>query len=301
MNNANVVGRRSLIAGTVGTFATAGFLPLVESRAAQKKLRWEFCTFTKPIQDLDFDESSRVVADAGYDGVESPVRPGGHVVPERVQDDLPRLDAALKNHGLSFTLLTSGINEVSKAQSTEKVLRTAASLGVKRFRMAYYKYDLSRPIYPQLADFKAKLEDLIALTDEIGIKPLYQNHSGKNYFGAPIWDLYEVFQDYRPEQIGVAFDIGHATVEGAKAWPLNFALIRPYIDMIYIKEPQWQDNKLGWGPIGEGCLDQGFFKVLKSGDFNGPISVHVEYLGRRLPEVIPALKQNLSTVHKYLG
>lgn len=296
--------RRQIIHGALGASALAGAgAPILaaDDKGAKKKLRWEFCTFTKPLQDLSYDESSRIVAEAGYDGVESPVRPGGHVLPEKVEEDLPKLIEALKKHDLNMTILTSGINEVSDEQMTEKVLSTAAKLGVKRFRMAYYRYDLKKPIRPQLADFKAKLKDLVALTDELGIKPIYQNHSGSKYLGAPIWDLYEVLSEFKPEQAGVAFDIGHAFVEGAKAWPLNFAMIRPYIDTIYIKEPSWDGNKLGWGPIGEGALDKGFFKLLKGDDFAGPISVHVEYLKRRVPEVIPALSDNLKTVKKYLG
>lgn len=294
------VSRRKILHGAVGAGLAAGGASSLAADIEPKKLRWEFCTFTKPLQDLSYDVCSRIVAEAGYDGVESPVRPGGQVVPEKVQDDLPKLIASLKQHDLKMTILTSKINEVSDKQMTEKVLRTAAQLGVKRFRMGYYYYDLNKPIRPQLADFKAKLKDLVALTDELGIKPIYQNHSGSKYLGAPIWDLQEVLSDYKPEQAGVAFDIGHAFVEGAKAWPLNYALIRPYIDTIYIKEPHWINNKLSWGPIGEGALDKGFFKMLKQDDFAGPISIHIEYLKRDTAKIVPALHGNLKSVQKYL-
>ncbi|MDF1755907.1 MAG: TIM barrel protein [Verrucomicrobiales bacterium] len=300
MNHGSLFSRRNLIKTSLGA-AAASSLPSLAGSAEEKKLRWEFCTFSKPLQDLSYDECAKVIAEVGFDGIEAPVRPEGQVVPEKVDEDLPKLIDALKKQGLSMTLLTSGINEVSDEQHTEKVLKTAAELGVKRFRMAYYKYDLNQPIFPQLADFKAKLKDLVALTDEIGIKPVYQNHSGKNYFGAPIWDLYEVFTDYDPKQLGVAFDIGHATVEGAKAWPLNFALIRPFVDTVYLKEPHWNDNKLDWGPIGEGAVDKGFFKTLKNSDFDGPISIHIEYLDRRVPEVTAAMHENFATVKKLLG
>jgi len=280
--------------------ASVSGLPGVAIGSEKSKLRWEFCTFTKPLQDLSFEECAKIVAGAGYDGVEAPVRPKGQVLPERVADDLPKFIEVLKKHGLGMTVLTSGINEVSREQHTEAVLRTAAGLGVKRFRMSYYRYDLDKPIHPQLAEFKSKLKDLVALTDEIGIKPVYQNHSGSNYFGAPIWDLFEVLSDFKPEQIGVAFDIGHATVEGAKAWPINFALIRPFIDTIYLKEPRYEGNKIGWGPIGEGAVDKGFFKTLKASDFNGPISIHIEYLDNKVPEVSAAMSENFATVKELL-
>lgn len=287
MSHTQLSSRRHFLKGASSALALAPFVtsPL---RAAEEK-RFEFCTFTKPLQHLSYDEMAKVIADLGFDGIEGPVRPGGHVLPEKVEEDLPKMVEALKKQNLNLTILTSGINEVSEEQHTEKVLRTAAVLGVKRFRMSYYKYDLDKPIAPQLDEFRPKLKDLIALTDEIGIKPVYQNHSGKNYFGAPIWDLAEVFEDYKADQIGVAYDIGHATVEGAKAWPLNYARIQDYIDTIYVKEPGWKDNKLAWGAVGEGSVDQSFFKMLKKGDFSGPVSLHVEYLGHKDPKIVPAV------------
>ena len=272
---------------------------------AEDNSRFEFCTFTKPLQHLSYDEMADEIAKLGFDGIEGPVRPGGHVLPERVEEDLPKMVEALKSRDLNLTLLTSGINEVSDEQNTETVLRTAAELGVKRFRMAYYKYDLSKPIRPQVDEFRPRLKDLVALANEIGIKPVYQNHSGKNYFGGPIWDMGELFSEFKPEEIGVAFDIGHATVEGAKAWPLNFAYIRPYIDTIYVKEPSWKDNKLGWGPVGEGAVDKSFFQMLTKGDFSGPISLHVEYLGHKDPAMVPtileAIRKDFATLKSYLS
>ncbi|MBP6782258.1 MAG: sugar phosphate isomerase/epimerase [Verrucomicrobiales bacterium] len=285
--------RRRFLKGSVASLALAPLArqqpAIAAGNAVPGKARFEFCTFTKPLQHLSYPEMAKIIAGMGFDGIESAVRPKGHVVPERVEEDLPKMVEALKAEKLNLTIITSAINEVSDEQFTEKLLRTAAALGVKRFRMGYYKYDLNKPIRAQLDDFRPKLKDLVALSRELGIKPVYQNHSGKDYFGGPIWDLAEVFEDFSPNDIGVAFDIGHATVEGAKAWPLNFATIRSYIDTIYVKEPSWKDNQLGWGPIGEGAVDKGFFKLVQESDFSGPVSVHVEYLGHDDPAIVPAV------------
>lgn len=303
-NEANAT-RRSFLKSA----AAAGLPTVLGSHAfaqkEEKSFPYEFCTFTKPLQHLSYDEVSQIMVDAGFDGVESPIRTGGHIEPEAVADELPKMMESLKKHDLKLTLLTSSINEVSEEQFTESVLREAAAQGVKRFRMAYYKYDLDKPIRPQLDEFRAKLKDLIALTDEIGIKPIYQNHSGKNYFGAPVWDMVEVFSDFDPKQIGIAFDIGHATVEGAKAWPLHFATARPYIDTIYVKEPSWDDNTLDWGPIGKGVVDKGFYELLKKSEFNGPLSLHVEYLPHKdpkmTPKIIQAIKDDFVTLKSFLA
>lgn len=309
MIHSPVPSRRRFLKGSVAGLALAPFLREEAAFSADTPgpggNRFEFCTFTKPLQHLGYPEMAEIIAGMGFDGIEGAVRPGGHVVPETVEEHLPEMVEALRSKGLNLTLITTAINGVSAEQSTEKVLRAAAALGVKRFRMGYYKYDLKKPIRAQLDEFRPKLKDLVALSGELGIKPIYQNHSGKDYFGGPIWDLAEVLEDYSPEKVGVAFDIGHATVEGAKAWPLNFATIRPYVDTVYVKEPSWKDNRLGWGPIGEGAVDKGFFKLLTESNFSGPVSLHVEYLGHgdpaMLPTILKAIEKDFATLKSLLA
>lgn len=288
------------LAATGGTLATS-----VVAADKVPTLPHEFCTFTKAIQHMSYDEVSKVIADIGFDGVESAVRPGGHVEPERVTEDLPKMVESLKKQDLKLTVMTSAINEVSKEQHTESVLKTAADLGVERFRMGYYKYDLKKPIKPQLDEFRPKLKDLVAMCTELGIKPVYQNHSGKNYLGGPIWDLAGLLEEFDPDHVGCAFDVGHATVEGAKAWPLNFARIRSHIDTVYLKEPNWLDGKIQFGALGTGMVDKGFYKALKTSNFTGPISVHVEYLGHKDPKIMPAvikaMAENFATAKQFLS
>ena len=44
---------------------------------------------------LDWSDLGRAVKDTGFDGVDLTVRPGGHVLPERAADDLPRAIEAI--------------------------------------------------------------------------------------------------------------------------------------------------------------------------------------------------------------
>jgi sugar phosphate isomerase/epimerase len=212
------------------------------------------------------------------DGVESPIRPKGHIEPEKIEDELPKYVEALKKQSLELTILTSGITEVSAEQRTEAVLRTAAKLGVKRFRMSYYKYDLQKPIWPQLQEIKPKLKDLIQLCQEIGIQPLFQNHSGKDYYGAPVWDIYSLMQEYTPEQFSFCFDIFHATLEGGLQWPLSAALTADHWGAVYFKDFQWNGRKAEGCPLGQGQVNSDFAKMIKQRNYTGPISLHVEYL-----------------------
>lgn len=251
------------------------------------------CFFTKHLQGLSFDDIASVAAEMGVSGIEAPVRPKGHVEPERVEVDLPLLCEALKKQGLEMTVLTSGINEVSEEQRTEAVLRTAKACGVERFRMSYFKYDLEKPIWPQLEEMKVKIKDLVQLCKEIGIQPLFQNHAGSNYAAAPVWDMYFIMREYAVEEFGFAFDIRHATVEGGTSWPLQAALAYDHFGAVYFKDFAWEGGKAANVPLGEGRVSPGFARMLVERGYAGPVSLHVEYLkgDARDPAVLKTFRE----------
>lgn len=272
-----------------------------------KKGKNTICYFTKHLQGLSFDEIASVSAEMGVDGIEAPIRPKGHIEPEKVVDELPKFIDALKKQGLEMTIMTSGINEVSAEQRTEEVLRTAAKLGVKRFRMNYFKYDLKLPIWDQLQAVRPKIKDLVALCKEIGIQPLFQNHSGKDYFGAPVWDIYSIMREYPAEQFSFCFDILHATCEGGKSWPLEFNLVRDHLGAAYFKDYKWDGRKLVTVPLGEGQVDPEYAKMLMKTGYSGPISLHVEYLegNAKDPAVLKTFREaharDIKTLRSWIG
>lgn len=280
--------------------------------AAPKARANKLCAFTKHLQGLSYDQIADIAAECGLDGIEAPVRPKGHVEPERVEEDLPKLAEALKKRGLELTIMTSGINEVSKEQNTETVLRTAAKLGVKRYRMLYFKYDLAKPILPQLDEWRPKIKDLVQLSSEIGVQPLLQNHSGKDYFGAPIWDAFSIMKDFAPAQFSFAFDIYHATVEGGLSWPLDLSLVSTHLGAAYFKDCQWIGRGKAEGvPLGTGQASPDFAKMLNKRGFTGPVSLHTEYMvekgakGAPSPEFvkasIEAYKRDLGVLKEWMG
>jgi sugar phosphate isomerase/epimerase len=123
--------------------ASAGFAISTGAQAAPApapKLKNNICVFTKPFQSLTYDELANRIAELGFDGIEAPIRDGGHIEPHQVPDELPKMVESLKKRGLEITVMTSSINDPNKP-ITESVLRTAASLGIKRYRMKYLRYD----------------------------------------------------------------------------------------------------------------------------------------------------------------
>ena len=290
--------RQAIIAGATGIVATT----LARANAAPKA-RNPICIFTKPFNSLSFDELADRIAELGVDGIEAPVREGGHVDPAEVEGKLPELAAALKKRNLKITVMTTDINDPNDP-NTMRVLQVAAKLGIRRYRMKYLTYDLNRPVVQQLDEWRPRFRDLAAMNRDLGVQAVYQNHASNKLLGATLWDLKHVVEEIPVDEVGVAYDIRHATVEGGTSWPITFNMIRPNIDIVYVKDFRWDGKKVRNVPLGKGQIDAAFFRMLSDTGFRGPISLHEEYLDHMQTELVPqhlaAIRNDLVTLNRWL-
>ncbi len=294
--------RRLFVANTTAAAALAAVSSrLLATESAQP--RWPIIGFTKPFQNLSFDATADTVAEIGWDGIECPVRPKGQIEPERVAEELPRLAEALKRRGRVISQLATGITSVSQPH-TERVLRTAAALGIQRYRLGDWRYDLQKPIPGQLMEVAAQLRDLAALNRELGLQAGFQNHSGLRYVGGPVWDLWTAMQGLDARQMGICFDIGHATVEGGTVWPVNARLVLDRFTAVIVKDFIWQRTAKGWEPqwvtLGNGMINPDFFRWLKTTEFAGPIVQHHEYDHGEGAPMIAKMRQDLQRLRGWL-
>jgi sugar phosphate isomerase/epimerase len=217
---------------------------------------------------------------AGIGGLDPTVRPGGLVEPASVAESLPKVIEAGHRAGLKTEMMVTSILSAEEPHA-EKILSTAASLGVKHYRLGWYRYDLQKGIRASLGEVKDKLEGLAALNERTGIQGGYQNHSG-TMVGAPAWDIWELIRDLPAERISCQFDIRHAVAEGANSWILGLHLLSRNIGSLAIKDFTWdvKDGKAGLVsvPLGEGIVDfDRYFSALKELNIVAPITLHVEY------------------------
>ncbi len=265
--------RRQVIAGLAAAVApaatTSGANPI--------------CAFSKHFQWADVQEAASTIASLGYDGVDLTVREGGHVLPARVQDDLPRAVEIIRKAGLSIPMATTDIRD-TQSPHAEAVIKTMAALGIRRYRWGGFRYDEKRSIPDQLTQFKAKVKDLAALNKRYGVCAMYHTHSGINEVGASMWDLYLLLKDFDPDAVSANYDIGHATVEGGfGGWIHSTRLLLPYMRGTAVKDFRWARNNQGawrpaWCALGQGMVDfKRYFSMLKAGGFSGPVQLHMEY------------------------
>lgn len=292
--------RRSFLhEGSLAGLCLAGFLKAPALRAESPPAR-KLCAFIKFLQEMSYSDLASSLAQMGFDGMEGTVRPGGLITPDRVSDKLPELMQVLGDHGLEMTIMASGVNRADDAVA-EKTLRLAAKLGIRRYRMDYYRYDLNRPLPPQVANFRAMAKELAALNQELGLQAIYQNHAGARYLGASMWDLVSVLEGIPASDMAIGFDVRHASVEGGLSWPLLWKVAQPHLGALYVKDFLWKEGKVVNVALGQGWVSRDFFESERLNQVNGPISLHVEYLhDAGVRANAQALRQDLKTLREWI-
>jgi sugar phosphate isomerase/epimerase len=285
---------------------------------AQAQKKQKVAIFSKHLQFLQGDDLARTAAELGFDGIDITVRAGGHVLPERVAQDLPPLVKTIRAHGLEVPMITTDILD-PETPHAEAIINTMTELDIHHYRWAGFKYDTKTPLPDQLAALKPRIAGLEKLNRKYNAGAMYHTHSGINLVGAPIWDLYILLKDFDPKLVGVNYDIGHATIEGGfGGWIDSFRICGPYLQGIAVKDCIFAKNEKGdWHsefvPIGEGMVKfPQFFQMVAAANFQGPLQLHFEYpLGGAengktkltIPQdqVLTAMKRDLQKLRQYLA
>ncbi len=274
------VSRRELLCGTAAALTQAGAAQNSTTAAAGPL---KVCIFSKHLQWLDWKEAAVTAKRIGFDGVDLTVRAGGHVLPERVTEDLPKAVEAVRAAGLETPMITAGIVD-TESPHAEDILRTASGLGIHHYRWGGFTYTNDRSLPEQIAALKPRVKALAAMNQHYNMCAMYHTHSGPGLVGAPQWDLWMLLHEFDPRWVGVNYDVAHATVEGGYGgWLLSDRLMQPLMRGIALKDFYWAKDKRGewipeWCRMGEGMVHlPRFFSLLKAARFSGPVQLHFEY------------------------
>lgn len=212
-----------------------------KSVAAAANARPTYHVFSKMFQSPVTESPERMCdlfAAAGVDGVQWTVRPKGHVEPEKVETELPRLVEVAKSRGLVCRSICTSITDANDPIS-ERIAKTAADCGIEMFRSGYCFYDSKKETFGQsLERIKRTFASLAKLGEKSGVKATYQNHSswGPSIFGGVVWDVYECLRDLDPKCIGMEYDPMHSLYETGFSWTHGFDLVVPWIASIDLKD-----------------------------------------------------------------
>jgi sugar phosphate isomerase/epimerase len=245
--------------------------------------------FTKHLQEFPVAETARRVKALGFDGLDLTVRPGGHVLPERVGTDLPRAVAEAKDAGLAVPLISTAITGAGTPHA-EATLAAAAHADVRTLKLGYWNIPRGGSLLRAIDEARRELDGLEKLAATYHVTLGVHNHSGPGYVNCQPAVIWMLLRDRDPDRIAAYFDPGHAAVEGGNGgWRQALELLAPHIRLVAIKDLAWKAEpgkpKTAWHdqmvPLRDGIVPwPEFFERLARTTFNGPISLHSEYQGK---------------------
>lgn len=278
---------------------TAAALPL--AAAAPPAGRPALCIFSKHMGQFQWEEMAAKAKEIGFEGVDLTVRPKGHVLPERVAEDLPRAVEIIRKHGLSVPMVTTDLKDASDP-AARPTFEAMQKLGIPLFKIGYWQYKKEPNVLATIAECKRKFQGITALAGQYGLTAGLHNHSG-NDVGCSVWDYREILAGADPKRAGYYFDPGHSVIEGGLfGWRVSLDIVLPQMKMVAIKDFHWSkvDGKWKnqWCPLGEGMVPWAeFFGTFAKAGYAGPLSLHLEYPGG---DDLPSLRKDLEFMKKHV-
>src|SRR5208337_4695722 len=129
MEDKSSSSRRAFLRNVAGAGAMASLTSLRATEAVPDKPGVQTCYFSKHLQWLNWEQMAETAAELGFDGIDLTVREGGHVLPERVKEDLPKVAGIVRKAGLDIPMITAGIVDIHSPHA-EDIIRTASEVGI---------------------------------------------------------------------------------------------------------------------------------------------------------------------------
>lgn len=247
------------------------------SVAAVPERRYEIAAFEKHFFEKYSPAELAQTCDEMDLHVELTVRPEGHIKPVNAADELPLMVAALAERNRRILVIATSFVRPDEPH-IEQTLRAAQKLGIRHYRHRGFGYRPGTPIKAQVAEFRSMARDFAAMSKDIGITALYQNHAGANAVGAAIWDIDAVLDDIDPRHFGLALDTRHLLVEQGRAWPSAVRLISPRVQSLFVKSFKWDFDRTIETPLSEGIVSKAMVDQIVADHPVLPVCLHVEYL-----------------------
>lgn len=247
----------------------------------------KYCVFAKHLQAIPLEQVVHLVKDAGFEGLDLTVRPGGYVDPTQpgFEDNVRKAVDVTRAAGLEVPLFTTAITSAHDP-GAQPTLQLAKELGVPMLKLGYWP---SLPGNKSLAaiDARQKLRELENFTEFSGVTLLVHNHSG-DYVTCMASEVASLL--IRPEkEVSKAYiDPAHFTLEGGiSGWRFSLETLLHHAGMFALKDGKFIDPPAGngpqqrrWVPVGTGNVRWGdVYSLIKASGFNGWASVHGEYQG----------------------
>lgn len=250
----------------------------------------KYVLFTDNLADLTIEQTCRAVKEAGFDGLDLTLRPGGHVRPEKAEMGLSASAQIAEKSGVTIAMASTAITDNSSPHA-ENIFASCAHYGVRKVKLGYWRYRPFGNLAAQIDECIKQLKQLVVLGRRYDVLPCVHVHSGPILAnGGPL--LYLILKEFDPADVGAYVDPMHMTVEGGHSgWEMGLDLLAPWVALVGMKNFRWVENgrdefgqlrfRSQYTPLADGQapLPQ-FMTRLKQLEYDGVISLHSEYKGQ---------------------
>ena len=272
----------------------------------------QFVLFTDNLADLSIPQACTGAKDAGFDGLDLTLRPGGHVRPENAEMGLS-VHEAVDAAGMTIPMVSTAITDADSPHA-EAIFAAAAHYGARRLKLGYWEY---RPFgrSPTRSRRPGQAQEARQARPQYQVLPCVHCHSGR-FIASGGAMLYLILRDFDPADVGAYVDPMHMTIEGAAAGGgdetrLGRTLACPgrgqELPMASRGHYAAGQQRFRWEycPLADGQAPlPEFVAYLKQLKYDGIVSLHSEYKGetsfRRLttPELLKQSAVDLAYVRR---
>ncbi len=257
-------------------------------------MAWKYAVFSVMCPEWDLEETAKVVASLGFDGIEwrvtkkapEPIKEISYwsgnrstVDVDDIEHSLPEAKKIADAHNLEMPILGTYLR-CDEHETIERVMRVAADVGCPQMRIGTPPYDGSRP-YPELYDETVKDYAKVAqLAQKYGVRACIEMHMDIITPSAGL--THRVVSHFDPAQVGVIFDPGNMVVEGYEQCQMALELLGPYLAHVHAKNCLWEkvgekDGVAQWAwkmaAVKEGQMDwTKVYAALKKVGYDGWVS-----------------------------
>ncbi|MCI8600994.1 MAG: sugar phosphate isomerase/epimerase [Oscillospiraceae bacterium] len=260
----------------------------------------KFGVFSVSMPEYGLEESVKLLAELGYDGVEWRVAE----MPAEEPKDVPfayrywaynkstipltqlaekaaEVKALCSRYGVEIFGLTSYLPP-SQHEQIELLLKAAQAMSCGMVRVFPPQYNEADDYNKAFAEMRRDAETLEKLAGRYGVKIVFEIHMD-NLLASPS-AARRMLEGLDPNCLGVIFDPGNMVNEGFENYKKSLDMLGAYVAHVHIKNGILErdgEDELGaakwkrvWTPLKAGMADLGkFFKVLRASGYDGTVCI----------------------------
>lgn len=205
----------------------------------------------------ELPEVARMIAGAGYDGIEWRVQSDYHIDPKAIDKVASNLKAICREHQLKIAGLATYLNWTDK-EDIHRVVDAAASMGCPRIRVGGFNYNGTENFQTVYERALKQIDSVLKSLEQVGVKLLIETHFGTIHASAH--GALNVVRQFDSTRVGVILDGANLSIEGWENWQMGIELLGDYLDHVHVRSTAWYHTpEKGWHwrrtPLGQGMTD----------------------------------------------